>query len=796
MLKNLLHKASQKLNKMDNAVNGPDPRFVSLQESGKDIKEFVSFDVSDKYCHNYIGKMRKDGEGIYNDEVITALLSFFMKNISKDQTFTIELANIVSEILNDNDNKEQYYSYEEQKKHIINIAKKLNKKGSKKLLIIDIQDRNPELFEALKDNGIAALNNKSKKPTLNLDNFNSLDIAQYLYRATKKNPEYFDDLKKLKPAHLQNVNGNTDYYGLIELAIRINDLLHGIIVQGGVARQKKYDALLLRHINPNDPGYPVLKDLKIFCANVLDKQGEEIPYGNKFRGLYFDTEKSEMLVQKIQEKEKIRSKIRGTTSIISALLIGVLGTNQVMQYSQSKKLKEQTQETIKEIFENKKAYRSGDMGGGEYLGDEKIEAINSYVENLYNRFIFRYGGIGKFTETEFKSKIIDCLNDQKVLDLLGQYRGGDNMVTEDKVIDEYLIPRNIGEFKTSGVDVVPYSDYLKYTDAFVNTILLEEDFETNRDETNRINGVRGSTYNFKLADEIGSYSPKYQGMYGSVTYVHQLAQVKIGGKYYIAATGTYRGDFKKSENYELYSSRGREFAIDFLKQTYPIINELLDQYLLRYYKRYSNSGDLNGLYKNKMPGDIEMILLKDFLSKGLLKKINKNQTDKIITYLDEFAIQNQDTLKKLQSEIMPNLIPTNASLIPNGILEPYEEAMKNSIKDKEDIISDNARLPVSRWKDGEKSVSQLGKYRAQDGKIYLIGKVKINGKEYLYAEEEGRVYRDQNEYGIYYGEIVAKDYFKTKSDFLQKKLIYEKKLKSASQRHDNRPLKNDSIPKK
>lgn len=791
MFKNLLHKTSKKLNQMDQAINWPDPRFVSLQESGKDIKEFVSFDVSDKYCHNYIGKMRKDWEWIYSDEVITALLSFFIKNVNdKNKTFTIELANIVSEILNDNYNQEQYYTYEEQKKHILDLAKKINKKWSKKLVIVDIQDRNPELFNLLKDKWIEWLDT-NKKPELDPNKFNSLDIAKYLYRATKKDSEYFSDLQKLKPSHLQNVNWNTDYYWLIELAIRINDLLHWIVIQWWVSRQKKYDSLLLRHINSNDPSYKVLKDFKDFCTQILDKQWDEMVGGNKFRWLYFDTEKSEMLYQKIQEKDKIRSKILGTTSIISALLIWVLWSNQVMQYSQSKKLKEQTQETIKEIFENREVIWSWEMWWWEYEWKEKIETINRYLNDIYERFVFRYWGIWNFNETEFKSKIIDCLNDQKVLNFLWHYRGWDSMVIEDKIIDEYLIPRNIWEFKISWVDIVPYSKYLKYTDAFINTILLEEDWETNRDASVKMDWVRWYKFNYSTVDEIWPYSAKEQWYFASTLYAYHLAQVKRGTNYYVVATWNYYQDFKKSENYQLYTSRWRDLAIDFLKQTYPIVNELLDQYLLRYYRRYSNTWDLDGYYKEKMPWKIELLILRDFLSKWLLKKINKNQTEKIITYLDEFAIQNQDNLKKLWDDINPNLIP-------NWSLEQYEDAMKNTITDKDKLFGENSWLPVNRRipDDKEMIVKQLGKYRSSDAKMYLIWKVKIDWKEYLYAEEEWRLYKDKNEYGVYYWEIVAKDYFKTKSDFLQKKLIYEKKLKSASQRHADRPLKNDSIPQK
>jgi hypothetical protein len=64
---------------------------------------------------------------------------------------------------------------------------------------------------------------------------------------------------------------------------------------------------------------------------------------------------------------------------------------------------------------------------------------------------------------------------------MGNYN--DNICLEDKVIDDYLIPNNIGEFKTADVPTTPYEIYKPYTEAFINTILLDKDFESTWDST-------------------------------------------------------------------------------------------------------------------------------------------------------------------------------------------------------------------------------------------------------------------------------------------------------------------------
>lgn len=54
---------------------------------------------------------------------------------------------------------------------------------------------------------------------------------------------------------------------------------------------------------------------------------------------------------------------------------------------------------------------------------------------------------------------------------------------EDIVIDEYLIPNNIGEFRTAEVPTIPYEKYIPYTQQFINTILSDEKIECNWDTT-------------------------------------------------------------------------------------------------------------------------------------------------------------------------------------------------------------------------------------------------------------------------------------------------------------------------
>lgn len=69
----------------------------------------------------------------------------------------VELANPVSELLNDTPDKDEYRTLDDQKKHMLHIAKKINKKRSKYIQIINIEDNNKELFALLRSQRIAGL---------------------------------------------------------------------------------------------------------------------------------------------------------------------------------------------------------------------------------------------------------------------------------------------------------------------------------------------------------------------------------------------------------------------------------------------------------------------------------------------------------------------------------------------------------------------------------------------------------------------------------------------------------------
>jgi hypothetical protein len=138
------------VSKLNDLLNGPDPRFVSYRNNGKDQK-IENLDLDANHCHSYIGKMKEDGTGTYSEEVITALLKYFIDNTAKGETIVIELANAVSEIMNGEESMEGYMNFDQQKQRILELGKGMSKKRVKDIEIVDILHNNKRLFEVLKE---------------------------------------------------------------------------------------------------------------------------------------------------------------------------------------------------------------------------------------------------------------------------------------------------------------------------------------------------------------------------------------------------------------------------------------------------------------------------------------------------------------------------------------------------------------------------------------------------------------------------------------------------------------------
>lgn len=196
-------------------------------------------------------------------------------------------------------------------------------------------------------------------------------------------------------------------------------------------------------------------------------------------------------------------------------------------------------------------------------------------------------------------------------------------------------------------------------------------------------------------------------------------------------------------------------AIDYMKQSKPIIKQLLDIYSLRYFwgkkpteKQFSYTDYIFDIY-----AEMQEIIIANVVSNEMFKKI---WWDKLIDIKKSDLIKYIDNLvKKEKSEFMRlskfDNKKINPGMKPNYFLGRYEWSMKNTIANGKKIYLSNF------LSSSDKVFGTIVKYLSSDGKEYMVWETNINWKNYLCAEEEGIKADDV----LACGKIVAEDYFKT-----------------------------------
>ncbi len=93
-----------------------------------------------------------------------------------------------------------------------------------------------------------SLGNEADRIQLSPDS-DSLAIASYLYRKVAQDPVFEKDFNSTIPRNKEQYEGEFQRlrnYGLLEIAIRLTDILHGRHIHGGAKRQQVYDKIICR----------------------------------------------------------------------------------------------------------------------------------------------------------------------------------------------------------------------------------------------------------------------------------------------------------------------------------------------------------------------------------------------------------------------------------------------------------------------------------------------------------------------------------------------------------------------
>jgi hypothetical protein len=541
----------KKINKftgwLHDKLNPVFPNLVLLTENWKDPIE--NYWLKEKMYREwkfriYIGKMQKKWENIYSKIALENYVGELLKQCrNKKDYFTIELCKPVGDVLNnDEQDKENIMTIQEQKDFLEKmIAKAYGKQEQKKVHIIglDNQLEHQELLDILHNKWIKWLFSQNK-PTLPIrenktDTFSSIDIAKYLYRVCNQNDQFMKMIYETKSESLRakewnkfDRTRNSDFYWMVEIAIRITDFLNGIVVQWGVRRQEKYDKIIRFILD-----YNLNKELESFDSKnkkpyiysdfyslwdkknleenqktqeerekntpIRESEREKIKRRHRkipelrdlqewlntqkqrpwqiFYSQYFDTSADDN--QDLKEKKLEQKKIKGRLNIVKyatiAAILATFATTKIYNSHKQKKIEEMTLQTMQNIFKDKKVGERANMYSTDYTWEKAAEFIKeNYVDRLVVLYKMRYAKNGKIrhmSEDELRLKIISCLNDQKVLSIL--WNAEERSLNLNLILDEIIIPQYIGEFIANGIETLPYQKYAQYEQGFEN--ILEAD---------------------------------------------------------------------------------------------------------------------------------------------------------------------------------------------------------------------------------------------------------------------------------------------------------------------------------
>ncbi|MBU0577534.1 hypothetical protein KJ742_00585 [Patescibacteria group bacterium] len=286
---------------------------------------------------------------IYTKEFITGALDFMFSHLEEGQKARFVVAPSLSELFNGPEDVKKAMLPEDEIVLIKKIARKQFKKRKNDIEVVDIEEDplHQELFNQLHasvnfETGLVnieeALGMQEDEEIELGPQSNSLDIARKLYKTVQQGLAEDDDrlasaFKHAVPARLResdNANSAREHYALVEVAIRLTDILHGRFIHGGVDRQGVYDEIITKIIKGENGGYRNIKALYDLF---------ELFKGKRFETLHLKTKENYYALKKMRSIARTRF---GLFAVLALLLGGGL----VQTGMQMEKRKEQKREQM------------------------------------------------------------------------------------------------------------------------------------------------------------------------------------------------------------------------------------------------------------------------------------------------------------------------------------------------------------------------------------------------------------------------------------------------------------------
>lgn len=518
----------------------PDPEnLVQFKCQDKEEKKAILSNPEFLDEHNFrlqIWKMQENWWTLYNDITLWLWIEYMINHTKKWGHSVIQIWSDVWENLQKWAEEWVLSAQEEKEK----LEKFIKKNFWKKWEVIKVEiwsEKYPEVFEAISKWKKWIIPNK--EPNLeSMIPFNSpLQIIEYLaYNASKdeKLMELFQNTKPIKylaedkRSHKKPGESDADFYGIVEVWLRLFEVLNWISIQWWLGRQRVYDKIISLIINWEDvikwkeefncnyelspKNYPALEKLHKVCK-------EHYP-DTKFNQLYIELYRwgkkggIEEIERKLDEKKDLKSKLRmwgywGLAAIALAAATWYTASRITKhRYEQAQERFEQERQDMHRQYSNKVFKNSISIWESEWASEYFEEQANILIskynisslnkENSYDDIIlikndiigmYKYAFDIKAHESHQNFSIYSKINTEELTD--EEYHNLFWFLTAEEfmdkygweIIDKYHIPYQ-----------EPYEHLKQYKNAIENTLKYWNKIDISKYKTKEISTKSDLSY--------------------------------------------------------------------------------------------------------------------------------------------------------------------------------------------------------------------------------------------------------------------------------------------------------------
>lgn len=423
----------------------------------------------------YIGKMSPDNKWIYHADSLEGMMKFASLRKQDKEYIRIVAWPTLYQILA-GEKAQEILDVPTQFSLLQDVWRKAWLKKNM-LRIENMEEMHPELFHAIRTQGIGALKGH---PTLTKES-TSLQVAQLLYTLTEKYPSIQRRMFWLVPSDMKWHLSLWDplyYYGLIEIACRLHDRVHGITLQGGMIRQKEYDEVMDELLR-----YPVeeIPEIAVLHAWLEKHSAQELSTW------YFKNKTYKELLPKQQEKERMKKNIKNivaTTAIsIASLFAGWAMTHQYMKQKEQHAMEVKQEKLLLQKLKYEKVW----VGIGNRMdykryesNEKKLELMRNTTDRVYHYILQRYS-----TDPAQENTLRAIIQNELVKEDIRWAGIVANNVNRNfdqgwwavyHFIENNVIKNNALILQSINMDITPYSNLLTHKALFEETLNSPDSF--------------------------------------------------------------------------------------------------------------------------------------------------------------------------------------------------------------------------------------------------------------------------------------------------------------------------------